>query len=253
MASQYPAPVPAQYVGPDQCSVGPDRAPEFLPGVRVWADCGPAGAVLATVRTCAVDPARALLTLDCDAGGLTAGLVGLLHSNDNPESLCNHAAQHAAGGRDALPAASVDQAGLAALASIIETLAGALTTKAVTPAGVAAAIIAACGVNPWQLVRAGELGTAAWLDQTWIFGSKSWDVGSLASGGQTYTTVSVPGAHYGDFVLASVYGNLSGLALRGEVVSPDTVSLFLSNLTGSAVDLPSAVYYIAVLKRIPAR
>jgi hypothetical protein len=65
--------------------------------------------------------------------------------------------------------------------------------------------------------------------------------------------VSVPGAYYGDFVLASVYGNLSGLALRGEVVSPDTVSLFLSNLTGSAVDLPSAVYYIAVLKRIPAR
>jgi hypothetical protein len=171
-------------------------------------------------------------------------------------------ATEAAAARDVAVAARNNSVGAADAATLkaAEAVAAAGSAAAHDAAAVAAAdraVAAAAsvskGTDPWQLVRAGDLGTAAWLDQTWLYASVTWDVGSFASGGQTYTTVSVPGASYGDFVLASAYGNLSGLALRGEVVSPDTVSLFLSNMTGSAVDLASATYYIAVLKRIPTR
>lgn len=65
--------------------------------------------------------------------------------------------------------------------------------------------------------------------------------------------MAVPGAEIGDKVFPSASIALSGLHLRGEVTATDVVTLYLSNLTGASVDLASATYYVAVLKRTPAR
>lgn len=97
------------------------------------------------------------------------------------------------------------------------------------------------------------LGTAAYLDQTWLYASATWDADSVATAAQTSTTVAVPGAEIGDKVFPSASIALSGLNLRGEVTAIDVVTLYLSNVTGSSVDLASATYYISVLKRTPAR
>lgn len=109
------------------------------------------------------------------------------------------------------------------------------------------------GTNPDQLVRVRDLGTNAWLDNTWLYASATWDVASVANGAQTSTTVAIPGAGIGDYVLASCGTALSGLALRGEVTAQDVVTLYLFNSTGSAVDLASATYNVAVLKHVSTR
>jgi len=109
------------------------------------------------------------------------------------------------------------------------------------------------GTDPGQLVRAGDLGTAAFIDQTWLFSIATWDALSCANAAQVSTTVAVPGAEIGDKVFPSASITLSGLNLRGEVTAAEVVTLYLSNLTGVTVDLVSATYYVAVLKRTPAR
>jgi hypothetical protein len=118
---------------------------------------------------------------------------------------------------------------------------------------VAAAASVSKGTDPWQLVRAGDLGTNAWRDETWLYVSATWDAPSCAAAAQVSTAVAAPGAEIGDKVFPSASIALSGLNLRGEVTAADTVTLYLSNLTAAAVDLASATYYIAVLKRIPTR
>lgn len=114
----------------------------FAPGARLRADCGPDGVLLGTVASSSHDAetGRTVVATVMDGGAaLTANLAEVLHGNDVPESLCAHAALHAPGGRDALPAASTGASGLVALANAAETRAGAEAAKAVTPAGLAAA------------------------------------------------------------------------------------------------------------------
>lgn len=114
---------------------------EFATGLRLRADCGTDGVLLGTVASASFDAAtgRTVVTTAMDGGmALTASLADVLHGNDLPESLCAHAALHASGGRDALPAASAGVSGLVSLASAAETQAGASAAKAVTPAGLAA-------------------------------------------------------------------------------------------------------------------
>lgn len=115
---------------------------EFVVGLRVWADCQADGIRLGTVTAAGHDAGagRTLVTVAVDAGAvLTPNLAAVRHGNDIPESLCNHAGNHAIGGRDPLPPASTALAGLVRLASAAATQAGADTEKAVTPAGLAAA------------------------------------------------------------------------------------------------------------------
>ena len=135
------------------------------------------------------------------------------------------------------------------------TTASAAATTATTKAAEAAASAASVskGTDPEQLIPAGYLGTAAFIDQTWLYASATWDAPSCANAAQVSTTVSVPGAEIGDKVLPSASIALSGLNLRGEVTAVGVVTLYLSNLTGSAVDLASVAYHVAVLKRTPAR
>ncbi len=136
-------------------------------------------------------------------------------------------------------------------AQAAQAAAAASQVSAAASAALAASYVA--GTDPDQLVRAGDLGTAAWLDQAWLYASTTWDVPSCANAAQVSTTVAVPGADIGDKVFPSASIALSGLNLRGEVTAQDIVTLYLSNLTGSAVDLASATYYVAVLKRVATR
>lgn len=82
-------------------------------------------------------------------------------------------------------------------------------------------------------------------------GSVVWDPPSIVSAGtQASTTIIVPGVVVGDQVIGvSASISLSGLHLWGEVTAADTVTVFLSNLTGAAVDRPSMTVFATVLKR----
>lgn len=98
-----------------------------------------------------------------------------------------------------------------------------------------------------------DLGTAARLDQTWYEASVAWDATSIAQAAQSSTTVAVPGAEIGDYVLSSCSISTSGLALQAQVTAQDVVTVYLRNLTGSPVDLASATYYVRVMARQPRR
>ncbi|WP_029458267.1 hypothetical protein [Solidesulfovibrio alcoholivorans] len=154
------------------------------------------------------------------------------------------------------PVAAAAGSAATALASKTAAAASQVAAASSQVAAAASAALAAsyvAGTDPDQLVRAGDLGTAAWVDQTWLYAATTWNAPSVASGAQTSTTVAVPGADVGDYALVSCGTALSGLGLRGEVTAQDVVTLYLSNVTGTAVDLASATYYVAVLKRIAAR
>lgn len=109
------------------------------------------------------------------------------------------------------------------------------------------------GLDTTQAPSNAMLGTGAYLDQTWIYASTTWDAPSVANGAQTLTVVTVPGADIGDKLLLSASIGLGGLDLHGDITAQDTVKLYLSNLTGASVDLPSATYYITILKQMPRR
>lgn len=74
------------------------------------------------------------------------------------------------------------------------------------------------------------------------------DVASIASGAKQLTSVTVPGASLGDFVVASCSLDLQGLSLTAYVSAANTVQIDMANNTGGAVDIASAVYAGAVLK-----
>lgn len=160
---------------------------------------------------------------------------------DEAEASTASAADAAAAARTA----AEDAAQLAAAHDAAATAAAGLATTAAASISI--------GTAPWQLVRAGDLGTNAWLDQTWLHASVTWDAPSCPNATQISTAVAIPGAEIGDKVFPSASIALSSLNLRGEVTATDVVTLYLSNLTGSSVDLAAATYYVAVLKRTPSR
>lgn len=75
-----------------------------------------------------------------------------------------------------------------------------------------------------------------------------WDPGAVAAGGKVSTTVTVPGAALGDFVLKSFSLDVQELTFTADVISANTVEVVLANLTGAAVDLASGTLRVAVLK-----
>ncbi|MET0180511.1 MAG: hypothetical protein ABW194_08525 [Novosphingobium sp.] len=80
-------------------------------------------------------------------------------------------------------------------------------------------------------------------------GSATWDPPSIAAGGRTSTTVTVPGAVLGDFVTGVSFGaSTSGLTLSAQVTGVDTVTVWLANPTAAAVDLPAATVRVRVEK-----
>jgi hypothetical protein len=92
------------------------------------------------------------------------------------------------------------------------------------------------------------------LSVVFIDGSATWNPASIASGAMRASstdavTITCTGAALGDFVQASCDAALSGLDLRGEVTAANTVTLYLTNNTGGAVDLASATFRARVFKK----
>jgi hypothetical protein len=67
--------------------------------------------------------------------------------------------------------------------------------------------------------------------------SGAWNPASVANGAQTSVSFTVSGAALGQVVSCSPNIVLQGLHLWGEVTASNTVTLYLSNNTGGAVDL----------------
>ena len=78
--------------------------------------------------------------------------------------------------------------------------------------------------------------------------SATWEPGTVAAGSKVSTTVTVPGAALGDFVLVSFSLDLQETQLTASVTSTNTVEAVLSNLTNLAVVLASGTLRALVLK-----
>jgi len=89
------------------------------------------------------------------------------------------------------------------------------------------------------------------LGVRWLEGSAlAVNFASIANGANSVVqTVTVTGAVLGDFVSISSSATLSGLLAVGYVSAADTVSFFLINQSGGAVDLPAQDFYARVWKR----
>jgi len=74
-------------------------------------------------------------------------------------------------------------------------------------------------------------------------GSKTFDAPSIANGASTTTTVTVNGAKLGDSARASMAITIAGLSMTAFVSATNTVTVVLTNNTGSAVDLASTTLY----------
>lgn len=107
------------------------------------------------------------------------------------------------------------------------------------------------GVNPDQQPRGRDLGTAAFQFQTWLHASATYDPGSVSSGGQTGTTIAVPGAAFGDFVHVSLSISAAGMQVTGYISAADVVTLIYQNTSGGSIDLASHTVYVRLMKRLP--
>ena len=78
-------------------------------------------------------------------------------------------------------------------------------------------------------------------------GSAVLDAGSIADGNEQASTITVPGARLGDFVLVSCSLDLQDLDLGAAVTASNVVTYVLGNDTGGAIDLGSATYRVKVI------
>ncbi len=79
--------------------------------------------------------------------------------------------------------------------------------------------------------------------------TKTWDPSNIATGTQTSTTQTVTNSLVGDFVEVSSSGDILACEARGVVTTAGTVTIYLSNLTGSDKDVASQDFYISVRPR----
>lgn len=83
-------------------------------------------------------------------------------------------------------------------------------------------------------------------------GAVTYDPPSLADGDGVETTVTVPGARLGDFVVISFSNDLQGVMLQGSVSSDDTVLARFQNESGGTVDIPTGTLMAGVYKNAMA-
>jgi hypothetical protein len=77
----------------------------------------------------------------------------------------------------------------------------------------------------------------------------TWDPASIADKAALDKDVTVAGAVLGDFAVASLSLDQTGLGITAQVTATDTVTITLINGTGGAVDLASLTYRILVFKK----
>ncbi len=100
--------IAATYIAANSFSVSGDMTSSDFPiNIRVKADCGADGFKYGTVSSSAFSSVTTVTLVMDAANSLTANLVGVFHSADEPASLPDHAAQHGASGRDAITPASI--------------------------------------------------------------------------------------------------------------------------------------------------
>jgi hypothetical protein len=105
------------------------------------------------------------------------------------------------------------------------------------------------GYSLFTAIGVGNYSAASGVITGLLFGSKTFDWASIASGAQATTTVTVTGAALGDFVLGVAMSIDSlGLTFRGIVTAANTVTVTANNLTGGAVDLGSGTLSVLVAK-----
>ena len=76
----------------------------------------------------------------------------------------------------------------------------------------------------------------------------TWDPGAIASASSASTTITVPGAALGDFVMTSFSLSLQGLMMNGDVSAANTVTVKIYNNTGGSVNLASGTIKVLVFK-----
>jgi hypothetical protein len=77
--------------------------------------------------------------------------------------------------------------------------------------------------------------------------TSTWDPGSVAVGGSTSTSISVPGAAIGDKVLPSLSTMLANdIMISAHVSASDTVRVVLFNPSSAAIDLASGTLSLLV-------
>jgi hypothetical protein len=100
----------------------------------------------------------------------------------------------------------------------------------------------------WQCVSGGT-------SPTWepilreIAAKATYDPPSIAAGSSATTTVTVNGAAVGDMAVAAFSGNVHPIVLSAYVSAANTVTVVLSNPSGSAVDLASGTLFAKVTKQ----
>jgi hypothetical protein len=102
------------------------------------------------------------------------------------------------------------------------------------------------GVSDMQNFRAREAFDQALEAHGKLVGSTTVDVASIAAGAIGTVTITVTGARadMGMTVAVGLPSTIStGLVPWGNVTADDTVSIFLYNRTGGAIDPASATYY----------
>lgn len=98
------------------------------------------------------------------------------------------------------------------------------------------------GIYSWDSVA------TAWVGP--LFGSDTWDPGSIAAGAEEVKEITVTGAALGDFVNVSFSLDVEDLTLTAQVTAADTVTVQLSNNTGGAIDLAEGTVYVKVTPRV---
>jgi len=83
-----------------------------------------------------------------------------------------------------------------------------------------------------------------------LYGSATWNPGSIAKGDMEAKAVTVTGAALGDYALASFSIDIADLILDAQVTAANTVTCVLTNTTDTdPTDLGSGTVYVRVFKR----
>jgi len=80
-----------------------------------------------------------------------------------------------------------------------------------------------------------------------MYAEKAWDIGDLAAGAEASTTVTVPGAAFGDFVFCSMDIDLEEGTLTAQVSAANTVEAVYINDAEDPSDLAAATLRVKVV------
>lgn len=125
----------------------------------------------------------------------------------------------------------------------------AIVADGATPVG--AAIYRKVGALRWDGAAITHIAQAVGSPRPYLYGSATWDPGSIPAGGSVALSVNVPGATLGDWTLVS-FSSFPGqsLLLEAQVSAASTVTVFLRNVSspGTPIDMPVVTVRVLVLR-----